>query len=132
HPLRYADHRGDLRLALLPMATGGAGGGADLAVVAAHPGRPCLPFTYALGQAQRGVAALAAAADRPVLVHGAMVAMTEIYRQAGVQMLPRATCIRWARAADLACLALSEGSFRVPDTLQSGRLRPCPRACRNS
>ena len=99
---------------------------------AAHPERPGILFTYALGKAQRVLAALTAHTDRSVLVHGAMVAMTEIYRQAGVQMLPRATCIRWARAADLACLALSGGSFRVPDTLQSGRLRPCPRACRNS
>lgn len=99
---------------------------------AAHPDRPCILFTYALGKAQRVLAVLTAHADRPVLVHGAMVAMTEIYRQAGVQMLPRATCIRWARAADLECFALSGRSLRVPDTLQSGRLRPCPRACRNS
>jgi len=55
---------------------------------AAHPDRPCILFTYALGKAQRVLAALTAHTDRPVYVHGAMVAMTDIYRQAGVQMLP--------------------------------------------
>src|SRR5690606_8237517 len=56
--------------------------------LSAQPDRPCILFTYALGKAQRVLAALTAHTDRPVLDHGAMVAMTEIYRQAGVQTLP--------------------------------------------
>lgn len=55
---------------------------------AAHPDRPCILFTYALGKAQRVLAALTTHTGRSVYVHGAMVAMTDIYRQAGVEMLP--------------------------------------------
>ena len=43
-------------------------------------------FCYTLGKAQRVLAALAEVVDRPVLVHGAMMAMTDIYRRAGVRM----------------------------------------------
>lgn len=45
-------------------------------------------FCYTLGKAQRILAALAQVTDRPVLVHGAMVAMSDAYRAAGVHMLP--------------------------------------------
>jgi putative mRNA 3-end processing factor len=44
-------------------------------------------FCYTLGKAQRILAALADVTDRPVLVHGAMSAMTDIYRRAGVRMV---------------------------------------------
>lgn len=53
-----------------------------------HPDRPCILFTYALGKAQRVLAALAAHTDRTVHLHGAMVPLTELYRRAGVTMLP--------------------------------------------
>lgn len=45
-------------------------------------------FAYALGKAQRVLAGLAAYTDRQVLLHGAMVDLTEIYRQEGVKMVP--------------------------------------------
>jgi putative mRNA 3-end processing factor len=43
---------------------------------------------YALGKAQRVLAELARFTDRPVHVHGAVGALTEVYRAAGVAMLP--------------------------------------------
>lgn len=55
-----------------------------------HADRPCVLFTYALGKAQRVLAALAAETDRTVYLHGAMLAITDIYREAGVVMLPTA------------------------------------------
>ena len=45
-------------------------------------------FCYTLGKAQRILAALTTVTDRPVLLHGAMVAMTDAYRLAGIRMLP--------------------------------------------
>jgi putative mRNA 3-end processing factor len=45
-------------------------------------------FCYAMGKAQRILAELAAFTDRPVLVHGAVEGITELYRQKGVVMLP--------------------------------------------
>jgi putative mRNA 3-end processing factor len=45
-------------------------------------------FCYALGKAQRLLAELARITDRPVLVHGAVEALTALYREAGVGMLP--------------------------------------------
>ncbi|SDS57417.1 putative mRNA 3-end processing factor [Halopseudomonas sabulinigri] len=53
-----------------------------------NPERPCILFTYAFGKAQRVLAALAEHTDRTVYLHGAMVALTELYRDAGVAMLP--------------------------------------------
>jgi putative mRNA 3-end processing factor len=51
-------------------------------------GRPSVLFCYALGKAQRILAALAELTDRPVWVHGSVEPLTEIYRAAGVRMLP--------------------------------------------
>jgi putative mRNA 3-end processing factor len=45
-------------------------------------------FCYALGKAQRVLAELAAFASEPVYVHGALLGPIEIYRAAGVDMLP--------------------------------------------
>ena len=45
-------------------------------------------FCYAMGKAQRILAELDALVDRPVLVHGAVEGLVEIYRAAGVHMLP--------------------------------------------
>jgi putative mRNA 3-end processing factor len=46
-----------------------------------------LLFCYAMGKAQRLLAELGRLTDRPVLVHGAVAEMSELYRQQGVSML---------------------------------------------
>ena len=46
---------------------------------------------YALGKAQRVLAELRRHTDRPVYVHGAVAALTDLYRAAGVAMLPTVT-----------------------------------------
>ncbi|MEE4301191.1 MAG: ligase-associated DNA damage response exonuclease [Pseudomonadales bacterium] len=51
-------------------------------------GRPAVLFSYALGKAQRILAELMHYTDRTVLLHGAMTPLVEIYRDAGVAMLP--------------------------------------------
>jgi putative mRNA 3-end processing factor len=50
--------------------------------------RPSVLFCYVLGKAQRILAELAGRADGPIHLHGAMAAMTEAYRDAGVTMAP--------------------------------------------
>jgi len=50
--------------------------------------RASILFCYAFGKAQRILAELTQFTDRPVYVHGAIQALTEIYREQGVQMLP--------------------------------------------
>lgn len=51
-------------------------------------GRPAVLFAYALGKAQRLLAELASESDRPVYVHGALMDLIDIYRAAGVRMVP--------------------------------------------
>ena len=51
-------------------------------------GRPAVLFGYALGKSQRVLAELASCTDRPVYVHGALDETNEIYRAAGVRMVP--------------------------------------------
>ncbi len=51
------------------------------------PDRPSLLFCYALGKAQRILGELKKFSDRPVYLHGAIQTLTEIYRQAGVEMI---------------------------------------------
>ena len=51
-------------------------------------GRPSVLFCYVLGKAQRILAELGGRADGPIHLHGAMAAMTEAYREAGVAMAP--------------------------------------------
>ncbi|MCP3102956.1 ligase-associated DNA damage response exonuclease [Myxococcus sp. K15C18031901] len=51
-------------------------------------GRSAVLFCYALGKAQRVLAELARLTDRTVFVHGAVHALVEVYRDAGVAMLP--------------------------------------------
>jgi putative mRNA 3-end processing factor len=48
--------------------------------------RPSIVFCYVLGKAQRILAELREAADGPIHLHGAMVAMTDAYRDAGVPL----------------------------------------------
>ncbi|MFQ4135729.1 ligase-associated DNA damage response exonuclease [Nodosilinea sp. PGN35] len=50
--------------------------------------RPSILFCYAFGKAQRVLSELVALTDQPVYVHGAIHALTEIYRQQGVAMVP--------------------------------------------
>jgi len=51
-------------------------------------GRPSVLFCYVLGKAQRILAEIGERADAPIHVHGAMCALTEAYREAGVAMAP--------------------------------------------
>jgi putative mRNA 3-end processing factor len=51
-------------------------------------GRPSVLFCYALGKAQRILAGIAQRADAPVHLHGAMCALTDAYREAGIQLAP--------------------------------------------
>jgi putative mRNA 3-end processing factor len=51
-------------------------------------GRPAILFCYALGKAQRVLAELTRFTDQTVYLHGAVDALTHIYRDAGVDMLP--------------------------------------------
>ena len=48
--------------------------------------RPAVLFCYALGKAQRLLAEMAGALDRPVYLHGAMVPLVDRYRDAGVAL----------------------------------------------
>jgi putative mRNA 3-end processing factor len=50
--------------------------------------RASILFCYAFGKAQRILSELTHFTDRPVYVHGAIEVLTEVYRQAGVPMLP--------------------------------------------
>ncbi len=51
-------------------------------------GRTCVLFCYALGKAQRVLAELTRFTDETVYLHGAVAPLTDIYRQAGINMLP--------------------------------------------
>ncbi|UYI13378.1 ligase-associated DNA damage response exonuclease [Myxococcus xanthus] len=51
-------------------------------------GRAAVLFCYALGKAQRLLAELAKLTDRTVFVHGALHSLVDVYRNAGVRMLP--------------------------------------------
>jgi putative mRNA 3-end processing factor len=59
-------------------------------------------FCYAMGKAQRILAELARLTDRPVLVHGAVEALVEIYRAAGVPMLRTARVSETAKGRSFA------------------------------
>lgn len=50
--------------------------------------RASILFCYAFGKAQRILSELTHFTDQPVYVHGAIEVLTEVYRQAGVPMLP--------------------------------------------
>ena len=49
-------------------------------------GRPSVLFCYVLGKAQRILAGIGDRADGPIHLHGAMCALTDAYRDAGVAM----------------------------------------------
>lgn len=50
--------------------------------------RPSLLFCYAFGKSQRVLAELTKFTDKTVYLHGAVHTLTEIYRDAGIKMLP--------------------------------------------
>jgi len=50
--------------------------------------RPAVLFGYSLGKAQRVLAELVRFTDEPVYLHGAVYPLTELYREAGIHMLP--------------------------------------------
>ena len=62
-------------------------------------GRASVLFCYTIGKAQRLLAELMRVTDRPVYVHGMMLAMIGAYRESGVAMLPSAPVIERARGA---------------------------------
>ncbi|TDK27217.1 ligase-associated DNA damage response exonuclease [Luteimonas aestuarii] len=59
-------------------------------------------FCYALGKAQRVLAELAAHTDAPALLHGAIAAGVDVYRQAGIPMLATEPVSEQAKGADFA------------------------------
>jgi putative mRNA 3-end processing factor len=59
-------------------------------------------FCYTIGKAQRVLAELARHVDRPVLVHGMMLAAIDAYREAGVIMLPVRPATERPRGASFA------------------------------
>jgi len=59
-------------------------------------------FCYALGKAQRLLAELAPRIERVVHLHGALLRLTELYREAGVAMPPTQPLEEQARGAALA------------------------------
>jgi putative mRNA 3-end processing factor len=52
--------------------------------------RPSLLFCYALGKSQRVLAELAQLTNQTVFLHGAVASLTQLYRDAGIGMLPTA------------------------------------------
>ena len=64
----------------------------------AAEGRAALLYTYALGKAQRIQAGLADYSSTPVWLHGAMEGLTQIYRDAGVCMIPTTPVSAQARS----------------------------------
>ncbi|SFW19983.1 ligase-associated DNA damage response exonuclease [Luteibacter sp. UNCMF366Tsu5.1] len=59
-------------------------------------------FCYALGKAQRLLAELATRSERAVHLHGAMLRLVALYREAGVHMLPTVPVSESARGKDFA------------------------------
>ena len=97
-------------------------------------GLTSIVFCYTIGKAQRLLAELAAFTDRPVLVHGMMLPIIEVYRAAGVHMLPAQPLVERPRGTSLAGeLVLAPPSARgtpwmrrlgdVSDALASGLMR---------
>ncbi|MBB3228435.1 putative mRNA 3-end processing factor [Luteibacter sp. Sphag1AF] len=63
---------------------------------------PAVLFCYALGKAQRILAELARHTTRTVFLHGAMLRLVDVYREAGIRMLPTAPVSESARGRDFA------------------------------
>ncbi len=65
-------------------------------------GEAAVLLCYALGKAQRVLAELAAHTDQPALLHGAVATGVEVYRAAGIVMLPTQPVSEQAKGADFA------------------------------
>lgn len=65
-------------------------------------GEASLLFCYAMGKAQRILAELNRLTERPVLVHGAVESLTELYREAGVAMARTRRVVETARGSSFA------------------------------
>ena len=65
-------------------------------------GRPAVLFAYALGKAQHVLAELARCTDRAVFVHGALVEVTDLYRESGVRLPPIQRATETARGKSFA------------------------------
>lgn len=86
--------------------------------------RPSVLFCYVLGKAQRILAELHNRADGPIHLHGAMWAMTEAYRQAGVAMAPAERI-----AEDMRGKALAQSLVLAPLSARGTRwMKRLPRA----
>jgi putative mRNA 3-end processing factor len=97
-------------------------------------GLTSIVFCYTIGKAQRLLAELSALTDTPVLVHGMLAPMIEIYRAAGVRMARTEVLVERPRGASLAGeLVLAPPSARgspwmrrlgeISDALASGLMR---------
>ncbi|SJZ54149.1 ligase-associated DNA damage response exonuclease [Novilysobacter spongiicola] len=65
-------------------------------------GEAAVLLCYALGKAQRLLAELDAFTDQPALVHGAIETGVQVYREAGIRMLPTLPVSEQERGADFA------------------------------
>jgi len=97
-------------------------------------GLTSIVFCYTIGKAQRLLAEIGRLTDRPILVHGALLPMIEVYRDAGVVMPPTPALIERGRGTSLAGeLVLAPPSARgtpwmrrlgdLSDGLASGLMR---------
>ena len=91
-------------------------------------------FCYTIGKAQRLLAELAGVTDRPILVHGMLVPMIEVYRASAIPLAATQTLIERPRGTSLAGeLVLAPPSARgtpwmrrlghLSDALTSGLMR---------
>ena len=100
----------------------------------ADRGLTSIVFCYTIGKAQRLLAELMAVTDRPVLAHGMLLPVIDVYRAAGVHMLPVQPLLERPRGTSLAGeLVLAPLSARgtpwmrrlgpLSDALASGLMR---------
>ena len=68
----------------------------------AERGEAAVLLCYALGKAQRLLAELGRLDDRPAYLHGAVAAGVEVYRSAGIEMLPTRPVSETAKGAEFA------------------------------
>ncbi len=66
----------------------------------ADAGKASVLFCYSLGKAQRVLAELSALTSEPAYLHGAMVPLVDLYRRAGVSMLPTRAVSEAPRGTD--------------------------------
>lgn len=64
------------------------------------PERPSLLFCYAFGKAQRVLAELSKFTNRTVYLHGAVMRLTELYREQGIEMVPTQAVSDFPRGHD--------------------------------